>query len=139
MLSRKANSSPLLLFRISSTLTLMLHSQLPEDILLFLKNWQDVLKEKIDTEQTEAAIINTVHKLLSLTADLNTQHKLLEFHVLKQDCPCDLLEEYKEYGCAVHKLLQELESTKLFLLVRDIMKLEEQGEKRLFQIIFHYI
>lgn len=137
MLSQKANSSPLLLFRVSSTLTLMLHSQLPADILLFLKKWQDLLREKIDTEQTEAAIINTVHKLLSLISDLNPQHKLLEFHVLEQDCPCDLVEEYKEYGCALQKLLEELEATKLFLLVMEIMKLEKDVQEQTSESFCH--
>lgn len=132
MLRRKENSSPLLLFRISSALTLMLHSQLPTDILLFLKKWQNFLWEKIEHEQpTEVTIINAVQKLLSFTAELSSQHKLLEFHILKEDCPCDLVEEYKEYGCAMQKLLQELEATKLFLLIRDIMKLKKDAEKQM--------
>lgn len=121
ILKKKDNSRPLILFRISTSLSMSLHDYTPVDILTFLNKWSSYLQEETNIEDNQEIIHKAVEKLLALALELKTEDLLLETQTLATCCPCEVASQYR---CVVDELLQQLKKLQIFTTVEQQLKIK---------------
>ncbi|GAB1606884.1 glutathione gamma-glutamylcysteinyltransferase 1-like [Argonauta hians] len=116
LLSKNTSCDHPVIFCVSSQLTLAMHSLVPEDMRTFILKWRSYLGQHQNVAHTDrtSTLKEAIKHLARLLHDLKTENWLLDIHVLRDKCPCDLQDIYQR---ATDEVLNDMENTQLYGLV----------------------